>query len=205
MLFPLYGSASPNMEANLSGISPDESARTATPRDGAGDLHPRLLAVEALVGWLPSFVANRVRTQALRTAGIDIGEATLFFGLPKLVGRGAVHTRLKVGTYCGFNKGAFFDLEETITIGDHVAVGHDVMFLTRSYERGPASRRAGALRCAPIVIGDGVWLGARTMILPGVTVGAGSVISAGIAIAEDVPENTLLTGTQRVSIARWRK
>jgi tetrahydrodipicolinate N-succinyltransferase len=43
------------------------------------------------------------------------------------------------------------------------------------------------------------------MILPGVTVGAGSVISAGIAIAEDVPENTLLTGTQRVSIARWRK
>ena len=193
------------MEAPLPDISSDEKARAATPREGAGELHPRLLAVEALVGWLPSFVANRVRTQALRTAGIEIGEATLFFGLPKLVGRGPVHTRLKIGTYCGFNKGAFFDLEDTVTIGDHVAVGHDVMFLTRSYERGPAFRRAGVPRRAPIVIGNGVWLGARTMILPGVTIGAGSVISAGIAIAEDVPENTLLTGTQRVSIARWRQ
>ena len=193
------------MEAPLSGISSHANARAATPRESAGELHPRLLAVEALVGWLPSFVANRVRTQALRTAGIEIGDATLFFGLPKLVGRGPVHTRLKVGTHCGFNKGAFFDLEDTVTIGDHVAVGHDVMFLTRSYERGPASRRAGVPKRAPIVIGNGVWLGARTMILPGVTIGAGSVISAGIAIAEDVPENTLLTGTQRVSIARWRQ
>lgn len=193
------------MEAPLSDISSHENARAATPRESVGELHPRLLAVDALVGWLPSFVANRVRTQALRAAGIEIGDATLFFGLPKLVGRGPVHTRLRIGTYCGFNKGAFFDLEDTVTIGDHVAVGHDVMFLTRSYERGPASRRAGVPRRAPIVIGNGVWLGARTMILPGVTIGAGSVISAGIAIAENVPENTLLTGTQKVSIARWRQ
>jgi maltose O-acetyltransferase len=193
------------MDSQPSPVDRDEATRANIRRGGAGDLHPRLVALEALVGWLPSFVANRIRTQALRSAGLRIGEATLFFGLPTLVGSGPVHTKLTVGTYCGFNKGAFFDLDSTVAIGDHVAVGHDVMFLTRTYEKGSASCRAGTPTSAPIVVGDGVWLGARALLLPGVTVGAGSVISAGVAVSESVPENTLLTGTQRVSIARWRK
>ena len=124
--------------------------------------------------------------------------------MPRFVGSGDARSRLRVGTYCGFNRGTHFELEDKITIGDHVAVGHDVMFLTRGYETGSAAQRAGAPRSAPIVIGEGVWLGACCTILPGVTVGSGSVIGAGVAVTADVPENTLLSGTQRVSIARWR-
>ena len=191
------------MHASLSGTTRVEPA-AAPPAGPAGNLHLRLLAVGALVGWVPNFVASRVRTQALRAAGIKIGEATVFFGLPSLVGSGPVHRRLTIGEHCGFNKGAFFDLEAAITLGNHVAVGHDVMFITSDYERGPALRRAGVRRAAPIVIGDGVWLGARATVMPGVTIGAGSVISAGVTVTQDVPENSLLTGTQRVSIARWR-
>jgi maltose O-acetyltransferase len=194
-----------NMDSPHSFTDRDEAARAGSRSEVAADLHPRLLALEALVGWFPSFVANRIRTEALRAAGVRIGEATLFFGLPKLVGRGPVHQKLTVGTYCGFNKGAFFDLADTVSIGDHVAVGHDVIFLTSGYEKGTAACRAGAPMSAPIVVGNGVWLGARAMLLPGVTVGAGSVISAGVAVSENVPENTLLTGTQRVSIAKWRQ
>jgi acetyltransferase-like isoleucine patch superfamily enzyme len=54
------------------------------------------------------------------------------------------------------------------------------------------------------VIGNGVWLGARAMVLPGVTIGKSSVIGAGVVVSEDVPENTLLTGATKLSIARWR-
>jgi acetyltransferase-like isoleucine patch superfamily enzyme len=78
------------------------------------------------------------------------------------------------------------------------------MFLTRGHAPGPAAQRAGAVVRSPIVIENGAWLGARCTILPGVTVGAGSVIAASVIVAQDVPPNTLITGAQKVSLAKWR-
>ncbi len=173
-------------------------------RSGCGSVHLRLLAFHGLFASVPPFVASRLRTQALRAAGVSIGAASIFWGLPRLVGTGPIAQKLKIGTYCGFNEGCLFDLEETITIGDHVAVGHDVLFLTRSADVGPSGQRAGSTRVAPIVIGPGAWLGSRSVILPGVTVGASSVVGAGLVISKDVPENTLLAGGPPISIARWR-
>jgi maltose O-acetyltransferase len=169
-----------------------------------GSVHWRLLALELLFGGVPPFVGNRPRTQAMRAAGVHIGRGTLFWGLPTLLGTGDVSSRLRIGEQCGFNEGCLFDLEETITIGDHVAVGHCVMFLTRTCRTGTAAQRAGTATLAPIVIENGVWLGARCTILPGVTVGAGSVIGASVVVSENVPANTLLTGAPPISIARWR-
>jgi maltose O-acetyltransferase len=192
------------MRTEPPGTAAEQPTLVPAPRERAEQLHLRLLAVDALFAWVPSFVASRARTLALRAAGIKIGRVTMFFGHPRFAGSGDIQKRLQIGEYCGFNKGTFFDLEDDITIHDHVAVGHDVMLLTRSYATGTAVQRAGAPLCAPIVIGPGAWLGARCMVLPGVTIGAGSVIGAGVIVSQDVPENTLLTGTQRVSIARWR-
>jgi maltose O-acetyltransferase len=141
---------------------------------------------------------------AMRASGLTIGKASCFWGLPTLVGTGDFPTRLTVGEHCGFNKGAFFDLEERVTIGNHVAVGHDVMFLTRTHRPGSGAQRAGEILRAPIVIEDGVWLGARCTIMPGVRVGAGSVVGASVVVTADVPPNTLVMGAQRVSLAKWR-
>jgi maltose O-acetyltransferase len=192
------------MHAPLSGNRGTGSTGAENTSRDAGNLHLRLLAVRAVAGWLPDLVGNRFRTRAIRAAGIRLGEGTTFFGYPTFIGTGAIHERLVVGEYCGFNKGAFFDLTAEIHIGNDVAVGHDVTFLTSTYAPGTSAQRAGTPRSAPIVVGDGVWIGARATILPGVTIGAGSVISAGVAVGEDVPENTLVTGNQRVSLARWR-
>lgn len=168
------------------------------------NVHPRLIAVNSLLGWVPSFVASRARTQALRFAGIEIGKSSFFWGLPILVGAGPIEKRLSVGEYCGFNRGCFFDLAESIVIGDHVSVGHDVMFLTsREHTNSGPHPASGSLR-GPIAIGNGVWLGARATILPGVSIGASSVIGAGVTVAQDVPENTLFTGAPQISLARWR-
>ena len=162
----------------------------------------RLQAVRLLIGWVPPFVAGRTRTVLLRAAGFRIGSGTAFFHLPRLLGEGNVHERLTVGAHCGFNKGTVFDLAAPITIGDYVDVGHDVMFLTSS--AGVGLGNGDLHEAKPIVIGNGVWLGARTTIMPGVTVGAGSVIGAGVTVDEDVPENMLLSGAKPISIARWR-
>lgn len=46
----------------------------------------------------------------------------------------------------------------------------------------------------PIKIGDNVWIGANCIILPGVTIGDGSVIGAGSVVTKDVPENNIVAG-----------
>ncbi len=182
----------------------NDEAGSSKSRETAFELRWRLFAAELLMSWIPPFVASRIRTHALKLAGVEIGKSSFFWGLPTLVGHGAIEKQLRVGSHCGFNKGCFFDLEESITIGDHVAVGHDVMFLTRGVPPTSDQPPLAATTRAPITIGNGVWLGARSTILSGVTVGASSVIGAGVTVTRDVPENTLLTGASPISLARWR-
>jgi maltose O-acetyltransferase len=111
---------------------------------------------------------------------------------------------LSIGEECGFNVGCVFDLSAPISIGNHVGVGHDVLFVTKTHAPGPGNRRAGREVCAPIIIEDGAWIGARCVILPGVTIGTGAVIAANMIIEQDVPAQQLQLGAQKLSLARWR-
>ena len=45
-----------------------------------------------------------------------------------------------------------------------------------------------------IVVEDGVWIGTRALICPGVTIGAGSVVAAGAVVIRSVPPNSLIAG-----------
>lgn len=164
----------------------------------------RTRTVERVFTRFPAFVAGRAATLALRAIGVSIGRASVFWGMPTLVGPGDVSSRLTVGTHCGFNVRCYFELDGEIAIGDHVAVGQDVMFLTRTRDSSDPAQRGGNIGSAPIVIGNGAWLGARCTILPGVKIGAGSVIGASVVVAKDVPDNVLLMGSRRVSLAKWR-
>lgn len=124
--------------------------------------------------------------------------------MPTLVGPGDAPSRLEIGELCGLNFGCYFELDAPITLGDHVAVGHEVMFLTRTHDPSRPERRGEPAGAKPIRIENGSWLGSRCTILPGVTVGAGSVIGASVVVREDVPPNTLLAGARKISIAKWR-
>jgi acetyltransferase-like isoleucine patch superfamily enzyme len=159
--------------------------------------HVRLAIARLVAGMFPAFALNRSRLLVLRACGIRIGSATLFWGLPKLRGRGPITRRLSIGTHCGFNDGVEFDLAAPVTIGNHVSVGHEVRFLTTRCQDGVEF-------AASIAVGDGSWLGARCTVLGGVSIGAGSVIGAGVTVASDVPPNTLMTGGKPVSLAKWR-
>jgi len=160
--------------------------------------------VEAAFRYCPPFVAGRTMAAALRATGVSLGKASAFWGLPKLVGDGNFCSRLSIGSHTGFNVGCYFELYNDIRIGNNVAVGHDVMFLTQTYDTSQGACRATASGSLPVEVGDGAWLGARCTILPGVKIGAGSVIAASVVVSKDIPENVLFFGSRSVSLARWR-
>jgi maltose O-acetyltransferase len=92
-----------------------------------------------------------------------------------------------------------------IHVGAHVLVGPGVQLLTVSHPLGaverivpPEERRPEQApyrtSARPIVVGDRVWLGAGSIVLPGVTIGANAVIGAGSLVTGDVPPNSLAYG-----------
>lgn len=159
---------------------------------------PRLYLANMLLTPLPPFVGKRLRVYILRAAGFRIGRGTTMWGMPTIIGRGDIYSRLTIGEQVACNLGILFELEASITIGNKVAIGHQAMILTSSHNVGSSERRAGEQVRAPVVIEDGAWIGARCIMLPGVTVGAGAIIGAGSVVSQDVPPNTLVAGTKTV-------
>lgn len=162
--------------------------------DEIGQTHLRLFFANFLLSFLPDYTANRTRTLILRLAGFRIGKGTTFWGKPQISGVKGLYERLVIGEGCGINGQCVFDLGEKISIGYRVHIGAQAMLLTTSHELGPSSQRAGSLTRAPITIGDGAWLGSRTLVLPGVMIGAGAVVAAGSVVNKDVAPNTLVGG-----------
>jgi|AFSR01.1.fsa_nt_gi maltose O-acetyltransferase len=155
---------------------------------------PRMWLISGLIRLLPRYTASRVRPLLLRLAGFHIGRSTIIMGPLRLHGFGPIHKRLRIGSYCIINTDCFLDLNDQITIADHVGIGHEVMILTASHQMGGANHRAGPLTTAPVTIETGAWIGARVLILPGVQIGAGSVVAAGSVVTRPVPANTMVGG-----------
>lgn len=88
----------------------------------------------------------------------------------------------------------FFDLSDSIYIGKNVHVAMRCTFVTSSHELNNSERRAGKVIHLPIHIEDGCWIGANATILPGVTIGNGTVIAAGAVVISDCAENSLYAG-----------
>ncbi len=80
----------------------------------------------------------------------------------------------------------------TITIEDNVLIGPKVNILSETHPVSPAERKS--LMVKPVVIKNGVWIGAGATILPGVTVGENSVVAAGAVVSKDVPANSIVGG-----------
>ena len=85
-----------------------------------------------------------------------------------------------------------------ISIEDDCDIAPNVVFVTGSHEIGSHFRRAGVGMAKPIRIKKGTWIGARSLILPGVTIGEGCVVAAGSVVTKDVPSDTLVAGVPAI-------
>lgn len=101
-------------------------------------------------------------------------------------------TRLGNGVYANFGLTLVDDVE--ISIGDRVMFAPNVTISTTGHPVHPDLRTDGTQFSAPVVVENDVWVGTGAVILPGVTVGRGSVVAAGAVVAGNVPPMTVVGG-----------
>jgi maltose O-acetyltransferase len=133
-------------------------------------------------------VPRRARRLLLYIWGLDVHSSELMDGI--YFGG----TDIEIGRGTLIRHGCELDNNARISIGENVSVGPDVQLLTSGHEIGPRSKRLGKLFGSPIVVGNGVWIGARVTVMPGVTIGNGCVIGAGSLVAKDCEPNCVYVG-----------
>ncbi|MFB6556850.1 sugar O-acetyltransferase, partial [Streptomyces sp. NPDC056405] len=81
-----------------------------------------------------------------------------------------------------------------ITIGADVLVAPRCQLFTANHPFDPDLRRTMWEYAKPITVGDRVWLGGGVTVLPGVTIGADTVVGAGSVVTKDLPPKVLAVG-----------
>lgn len=122
--------------------------------------------------------------------------------------RTAIFSRnLSIGDYSGV--GADTYVPANVTIGKYCMLGPEIVFYTQnhSFERTDIPMcQQGFKEIKPITIEDDCWIGRRVIILPGVTIGKGSIIGAGAIVAKDIPPYSVAVGNPaKVIKSRIRK
>lgn len=81
-----------------------------------------------------------------------------------------------------------------VNIGNHVMIGPNVDIYTVNHPETVEGRRKYLAQATPVTIGDDVWIGGRSVILPGVTIGNNVIVAAGAVVTHDVPDNCIVGG-----------
>jgi maltose O-acetyltransferase len=137
-----------------------------------------------VVGAIPS---HNVRKFFYRLAGIQIGKGS------------TVHTgarfykpeNISIGEDSIVGEGAVLDGRDLLTIGSHVAIASDVMIYNAEHAVNSPTFHAVTDK---VLIHDYVFIGPRAIILPGVTLGKGSVVAAGAVVTKSVEEFAIVGG-----------
>lgn len=145
-----------------------------------------------ILSFLPPSRLFLFRNLLLKISGVDINNSSSFCGRSWIYGRG----RLYIGAETWLSPGVIVHthVNADISIGDCCDIGPGVEFIPGSHVIGNFSRRAGEGTAKPITVGNGTWIGAKSIILGGVNIGDGCIVAAGAVVTQNVPSNTLVAG-----------
>lgn len=115
---------------------------------------------------------------------------------------------IKIGKRCFLGSGSRIWSGSSVEIGDHVLIAHGVTVVDnlthpidhierrRHFEDICTSGHSVAIDLGdkPVRIEDDVWIGAHSIILRGVTIGARSIVAAGSVVRSDVPPGSMVAG-----------
>jgi maltose O-acetyltransferase len=176
-------------------------------REMVHQVHAKLRLANLVCGLLPDFGSGVLRSRMYRLIGFDIGAGTSIAGNIELVGGLAgFYDKLHIGPGANIANRVTISLDAEVQLGQNVSLGPYVKIYTGTHSIGPGSNRRGPeVLAKPVVIEDGSWIGLGAMILPGVTIGHGSIVAAGAVVDTDVPPDSFVAGNpaQVVQTLPW--
>jgi acetyltransferase-like isoleucine patch superfamily enzyme len=162
----------------------------------------RLYIVNLILGIFPVSRFFKFKVLLLRWAGINLGRNVRLYSSIKIYGSGELC--IDEGTFIGHQVILISSAPASIKIGKNVDIAPRVFVGTGSHELDPVGiRMAGLGTSKDIIIGDGVWIGANSTILPGVRIGKQSMVAAGSVVTKDVAEYTVVAGNPARPIKSW--
>ncbi|MDD3218091.1 MAG: sugar O-acetyltransferase [Lachnospiraceae bacterium] len=81
-----------------------------------------------------------------------------------------------------------------VTIGDNCQMAPNVAIYTAGHPVHPAARNTMYEYGIEVTIGDNVWIGGNTVVVPGVHIGSNTVIGAGSVVTKDIPDWCVAAG-----------
>jgi acetyltransferase-like isoleucine patch superfamily enzyme len=134
------------------------------------------------------------RCEWIRPQNVTLGQRTVLEAsvVLKLVEATA---RLSAGENVFFGRGTIFDIAGNITIGDGTLIAPGC-FITDHNHGIKSDATIWQQPCIQkdVRIGTGVWLGAKVIVLPGVSIGDGAVVAAGAVVTHDVEPMAIVAG-----------
>lgn len=101
---------------------------------------------------------------------------------------------LEIGDGVLINHGCSIGATKHVRIGDRCNLGSQSILIDNAFHELDPDRRDSRPDPAPVVLEDNVWLAARVIVLPGVTIGKNSVVGAGSVVTRDLPPDVLAAG-----------
>lgn len=155
----------------------------------------RIWHKRTLLAYLASFGPNidffnyYWRPFLLRLSGVSIGESTaILSGIYITSGELSIGAEVFINTDCRLACGG------SIFLGNYCQIGSRVSFETISHQLEPVENGRRPSDPAPIIVEDNVWIGSGVILLPGVTIGKGSIVAAGAVVANDVEPFAVVGG-----------
>lgn len=132
------------------------------------------------------------RQEMLKRMFAKVGE-NCYIQQPLYANWGGKNVHLGNDVYANFNLTIVDDCD--IFIGNNVMFGPNVTLSAGTHPIHPELRSKNAQYNVSIQIGNNVWIGANSVVLPGVTIGDNTVIGAGSVVTRDIPANVVAVGT----------
>lgn len=166
----------------------------------AGRLRALLFRVRGMRVGAKSRLGGQVRV--IRPRGVELGRRVeIEHGVYlKLVDDAA---RVTIGDFTFIGALTEIDAALRVTIGAHTLFAPGVFITDHSHNhRASAPIDEQGISSSPVVIGDDVWLGAKSIILAGVTIGDGAIVGAGAVVTADVAAGAIVAGVPARVIGR---
>jgi maltose O-acetyltransferase len=172
------------VDKNGKQLSPEVAISKATNRVYNWWLDLKLYILHLVSDTCPFWAVRKI---FFSLSGLDIKSgSTIHMGVRTFEPRG-----ISIGhdTIIGFR--SFLDGRAKLVIGDHVDIASEVMIYNSEHDINSVDFFA---REEQVNIGDYCFIGPRAIILPGVTLGKGSVVAAGAVVTKDVPDFSIVGG-----------